>query len=148
MIVQAAVTINGTTSAVWEIITNIPKAPALIRGIESVEILSTPPESLIGLRWRETRIYFGKPAAIDKWITEAVTESFYKTKAEMDGFEFITTLTISENGSSITLTSSHETKSKNFTAKLKSIPMIFFSGVVRKAILQDLLDIKAAVESK
>ncbi len=148
MKVQADITINGAKSSVWEIITNIQKAPAFISGIESVEILNNPPHSLIGLKWRETRLYFGKPAAIDKWITDAVTERFYKTKSEMDGFEFLTTLTISEDGGSVTLTSSHETKPKNFIAKLKSIPMIFFKRVLKKAILKDLLDIKSVVESK
>ena len=57
-------------------------------------------------------MYFGKPAAIDKWITDAIENKFYKTRAEMDGFIFLTTMTISESGANIGLTSSMEPKRK------------------------------------
>jgi hypothetical protein len=91
-------------------------------------------------------MYFGKPTAIDKWITDAIENKCYTTRAEMDGFIFLTTLTISENGDGIKLTSSHETKSQGIIAKIKALPMIFFRGMLKKAILQDLKDIKNAVE--
>jgi hypothetical protein len=66
----------------------------------------------------------------------------------MDGFIFLTTITISESGDDIRLTSSHETKSQGIIARIKSLPMIFFKGMLKKAILQDLNDIKTAVEHK
>lgn len=66
----------------------------------------------------------------------------------MDGFIFLTTLSISESGNSVRLTSSHETKSRGMMAKIKSLPMIFFKGMLKKAILKDLNDIKTAVERK
>ena len=91
-------------------------------------------------------MYFDKPAAIDKWITEAVENSYYKTRAEMDGFIFLTTMTITESGSGILLESAHETRSEGIVAKIKSMPMFLFKGVLRKAIQQDLDDIKKAVE--
>lgn len=91
-------------------------------------------------------MYFGKPATIEKWIIDANENKFYKTRAEMDGFIFLTTMAISESGDNIRLTSSHETQSQGLVAKIKSVPMIFFRGVLKKAILQDLNDIKAAVE--
>ena len=93
-------------------------------------------------------MYFGKPSAIDKWITDAVENKFYKTRAEMDGFIFLTTMSISESGDNIRLTSLHETKSQGIIAKIKSLPMIFFRGMLKKAILKDLNDIKTAVENK
>ena len=61
---------------------------------------------------------------------------------------FLTTQRISEGGSSSALISSHETKPQGFAARLKSLPMVFFKGVIRKAIVQDLNDIKSAVEQK
>jgi len=88
----------------------------------------------------------GKPASVDKWITEAAEKEFYKTRAEDSGFVFLTTLIISERSDGITLTSSHETKPQGFVATVKSLPMVFFKGVIKKAVLQDLNDIKAAVE--
>lgn len=148
MIVEARIAINGAKSEVWAVITNIRNAAEIISGIEKIEILSEPASGLVGLKWRETRMYFGKPAAIDKWITDAVEYEFYKTRAEMDGFIFITTITLLENNGNITLISSHETKSQGFVAKMKSLPMIFFRSILKKAILQDLNDIKTAIEYK
>lgn len=148
MIVETQISINSSKAAVWAAITDIQNATKIIKSIEKIEILHESPGNLIGLKWRETRMYFGKPAAIDKWITDAEENKFYKTKAAMDGFIFITTITISENDNSIRLTSSHETHAQNFFAKIKSLPMIFFKGMLKKAIQQDLENYKLAAETK
>lgn len=148
MTVEENITINKNKTEVWTAITDIRHAAKIINGIEKIEILNEPENALIGLKWRETRMYFDKPSAIDKWITDAVENKFYKTRAEMDGFIFLTTISISENGDKVILTSSHETKSQGIIAKIKSLPMVLFKGMLKKAILQDLNDIKAAVENK
>jgi hypothetical protein len=146
VIVEAQVTINGSKAAIWAAITNIENASETIRGIENIEILEKPANGLVGLRWRETRTLFGKPATVEKWITDAAENEFYRTKAEDGGFVFLTTKSISEGNGAITLTESHESKPQRIVAIL-SIPMLFlFKGVVKKALLQDLNDIKAAVE--
>ena len=147
MIVEAQVTINGSKAAIWAAITNIENASETISGIENIEVLEKPANGLVGLKWRETRMLFGKPAAVEKWITDAAENEFYKTKAESDGFVFLTTKSISESSGGMTLAESHESKPQGIRAKLMSIPMgLFFKGVIKKALLQDLNDIKAAVE--
>jgi hypothetical protein len=147
MIVSAQVTINGSKSAIWAAITNIKNAAEAISGIDKIEVLETPASGLVGLKWRETRMLFGKPATAEKWITDAAEHEFYKTRAESDGFIFLSTTSISESGGGITLTSSHDSQPQGIVARVLSIPMgIFFKGVAKKAILQDLNDIKAAVE--
>jgi hypothetical protein len=147
MIVEARVTINGSKAAIWAAITNIENAAKTISGIESIEVLEKPANGLVGLKWRETRILFGKPAAVNKWITDAVENEFYETRAESDGFVFVTTKSMSESSGGITLTESHESRPRGIVAKLQSIPMrLLFKGVIKKALLQDLNDIKAAVE--
>lgn len=149
MIVEAQVTINGSRAAIWAAITNIENASEIISGIENIEVLEKPANGLVGLKWCETRILFGKPASAEKWITDAAENEFYKTRAEDGGFVFLTTKSISESSSGTTLTESHESKPQGIVAKLMSIPMgIFFKGVIKKAILQDLNDIKAAVEKE
>ncbi len=148
MVVEAQVTINGTKAAIWAAITNIENAAEVISGIKSIEVIEKPASGLVGLKWRETRILFGKPATVEKWITDAAENEFYKTKAEDGGFVFLTTKRISESSRGMTLTESHESKPQTIVAKL-SIPMLFlFKGVVKKALLQDLHDIQAAVEQK
>jgi uncharacterized protein YndB with AHSA1/START domain len=146
MIVEAQVTINGPKAAVWAAITNIEHAAEIIRGIEKIDIVEKPANGLVGLKWRETRMLFGKPATVEKWITDAVENESYKTRAEDSGFLFLTTNRITESGGGVRLTSSHETKPQGIVARLKSLPMPLFKGMIRKAILQDLNDIKAAVE--
>ncbi|HEX3131169.1 MAG TPA: hypothetical protein VH394_27790 [Thermoanaerobaculia bacterium] len=149
MIVEAQLPINGSKAAIWAVITDIENAAEIIRGIEKIEIIGKPANGLVGLRWRETRMLFGKPATVEKWITDAVENEFYKTRAESDGFVFITTTGISESSGGVILTSSHDSQPQGLRAKLMSLPMIFlFKGVMKKAILQDLNDIKAAVERK
>jgi hypothetical protein len=147
MVVEVQVTINGSQAAIWAAITNIENASKIVRGIEDIEILEKPANGLVGLRWRETRMLFGKPATAEKWITDAAENKFYKTRAESDGFVFLSTTSLSESSGGVMLTSSHDSQPQSIVAKLMSIPMrLLFKGVAKKALLQDLNDIKAAVE--
>ena len=148
MIVEVQVTINGSRAAVWAAITNIENASEIISGIEKIEVVEKPTHGLVGLRWRETRMLFGKPATVEKWITDAAVNQFYTTRAEDRGMVYITTMKISERSGGTTLTSSHDTQPQGLMARIMSIPMFFFRGVLKKAILQDLNDIKSAVEQK
>ena len=148
MIVEAQVTINGSKEAVWAAITNIEHAAEIVSGIEKIEILEKPANGLVGLKWAETRLLFDKPATVEKWITDAVENEFFKTKAEDGGFVFLTTNRISESSYGVRLTGSHDTQPQGFLSKLQSIPMVLFKGVIKKAILQDLNDIKSAVEQE
>ena len=147
MLVEAQVPINGSRAAIWSTITAIENAPQIISGIEKIEIVEKPANGLVGLRWRETRMLFGKPATAEKWITDAAEHEFYTTRAEDNGFVFLSTFRISESSDGLTLTSSHNSTPQRLGAKLMSIPMaLLFKGVARKAILQDLNDIRSAVE--
>ncbi len=147
MLVEVEVCIKGSKEAVWAAMTDIANAATMIRGIDKIEILEQPASGLPGLKWRETRMLFGKPATADKWITDAAENAFYQTKAESDGFIFVSTMRISEGGGGVTLTSTHDSIPQSLGAKLMSIPMgLLFKGVARKALVQDLIDIKAAVE--
>jgi hypothetical protein len=85
MLVEAQVTINGS-KAVWDAIADIEDAAQHLSGVEKIEFVERPPAGLVGMRWRETRMYFGKPATVEKRITELVENKFYKTAAESDGF--------------------------------------------------------------
>jgi Polyketide cyclase / dehydrase and lipid transport len=148
MIVEVQVTINGSKAAVWAAITNIKNAAEIISGIQKIEIVEKPVNGLVGLKWKETRMYFGKPATVVKLITDAAENEFYKTSAEDSGFVFLSTIRISEGSYGTTLTSSHETIPQGIVSKLKSLPMVFFKGMMKKALLQDLNDYKSAVEKK
>jgi len=149
MFVEAQVTIHGTGAAVWAAIADIEHAAETVSGIEKIELVDKPARGLVGLRWRETRILFGKPATVEKRITEAVENQSYTARAEDNGFVFLSTMSIAVGRGGVTLTSTHLSQPQGLAARLMSIPMgLFFKGVARKAVLQDLNDIKAAVERR
>jgi hypothetical protein len=145
--VAAGVTIRGPRAPTWAAIADIEHAPAIIRGIERIEILERPARGLLGLKWRETRMLFGKPESADKRITAVAEGESYETRAEDGGFVFLTTHTVSGDDGGVTLTGRHESRPQGLKARLTAIPMVLlFRGVIRKAILKDLEDVKAAVE--
>ncbi len=146
MTVEAHVTINGSKAAVWAATTDIVNLAQLLSGVEKIEAVEKPATGLVGLKWKETRKLFGESATVEKWITEAKENEFYTTRAEQDGFVFITTNSISGSDGSVVLTGIHETQPQGFAARVKSLPVVFFKGVIKKAILQDLKDIKKVVE--
>ena len=148
MIVEAAVTINGSRAAIWAVIADIENASKTFSGIRSIEVLERPAKGLVGLKWRETRMLFGKPATAEKSITDAAENAFYKTRAEDEKCVYLSTMSLSESGNGgILLTSSHDSQPKGAISRLLVPPMLFlFQGVAKKAILQDLGDIKAVVE--
>ena len=65
MIVEAQVTVSGSKAAIWTAFTNLANAAEIISGIENSEVLEKPANGLVGLRWRETRMLFGKPATVE-----------------------------------------------------------------------------------
>ena len=146
MFAEAQVTIDGSRAAVWELISDIENAPKTITGIQRIEVLEKPAHGLVGLRWRETRMLFGKPATAEKWITDAAEQEFYTTRAESDGFVHEATIRLSQDGGGITLTSAHDSRPQGFVARVMSLPMFLFKGVAKRALMQDLHDIKLAVE--
>ena len=153
MIVPAHVTLQATRAALWATIADVEHAAQVLGGVEAIEIVDQPASGLTdlkGLRWRETRLLFDKPATVEKWVTEAAEGRFYKTRAESDGFVFLSTLSIEEEpGGALRLVSVHESIPQGFVSTWVKHPMVFlFKGVARKALLQDLNDYKAAVESR
>ncbi|MDT4966891.1 MAG: hypothetical protein QOJ64_1628 [Acidobacteriota bacterium] len=149
MLVETQVTIKGSKAAIWAAITNIENAAEIISGIEKIEVLEKPANGLVGAKVARDPKAVRQVSYPDKWITDAVENEFYKTRAEDNGFVFLSTMSISESSGGNTLTSSHDSQPQGTGAKIMSIPMaLLFKGVAKKALLQDLNDIKAAVEKE
>lgn len=147
MIVTAQIVIHAPKACVWASISDIGNAAVTVSGIKNIEMTDQPSNGLIGLRWRETRILFDKPATVEKWITDAADNDFYTAKATSDGFIFLSTKRLTESSDGVILTETHESIPHTLKAKIMVIPMaLFFKGVIRKAVMQDLHDIKMAAE--
>ena len=148
MIVDANVTVDGSKAQTWRVMTDIENAAQTMSGIEAIEILERPTTGLLGMRWRETRLLFGKPATVEKRVTRVEEGSSYTTSTDSDGFVFEATTSVGETDGHVTLASSHATLPRTFGAKVRALPMVLFKGMIRRAILQDLNDIKAVVEKR
>lgn len=146
MIVTAQVTVNAPVAKLWDTMTNIQRTAEFISGIKNISIIEHPKTGLVGLKWSETRIFFGDTATVEKCITQAKDSEFYTTRAEDSGFVFLTTNRISITDTGLTLIGIHETLPQTIPARFKALPLIFFKGTIRKAILQDLNDIKSETE--
>ncbi len=147
MKISCTTQINAPKEKVWDIITNIEKAAEHISGIKSVEVLEKPHSGVIGLKWKELRVMFGKEAEETMWITEAEENSHYQTRAESHGAIYISKLSIKEENGASHLTMSFDGQAQTTGAKIMSALMgwMFKKGTI-KAVEQDLADIKAKAE--
>ena len=146
---EVQVEINGTREDVWKVITDIEYSVNTINGIEKIEVLEKPADGIVGLKWRETRTMFGRTATEVMWITDAVENKSYKTRAESHGAVYITTFDLSEEDEKVHLTMNFKGVPQTFGAKIMAA---LTSGMIKKsteeALMNDLMDIKAKVESK
>ena len=147
MIVEAQVDISGSKEQIWGVITDFERAPQIIRGIDRIEILEKPSNGLTGLRWRETRTLFGRTAVEEMTITEAAENEYFRTRAESHGCVYVGTMKISDGDGGSTLTMTLDASPQTILVRLLSLPMgLLFRGATRKAMLNDLNDLKEAVE--
>ncbi len=148
MKIQVQITINDTQQNIWKVITDIEGSVDNIKGIEKIEILEKDGNKFIGLKWRETRTMFGQTATELMWITDAVENEYYRTRAESHGAIYKTEFLLTKNGESTDLIMSFDAELVTFKAKLLSIMGFLFISATRKALKEDLRDIKIAVEGK
>ncbi|MFC1628492.1 SRPBCC family protein [Gemmatimonadota bacterium] len=147
MELQVTVNIDGSRNDVWTVITDIENSPNTISGIEKVEILERPDEGLVGLKWRETRTLFGKTATEVMWITDVTDNENYRTRAESHGAVYTTSLTVSGIDDATRLSMEFSGIPQTFGARvMAAMTGVIFKKATRKALMQDLDDIKAAVE--
>ncbi len=148
MNVAASVTIYAAKEIVWNTITDIGHCDRVISSIIKVKVLEQPESGLVGLRWQETREMFGKEATETMWITDAVTNEYYATRAESHGSVYQSRLGLQDQGSATALTMSFSASPQTLGAKILSLlmaPMI--QGSLKKEIARDLADIKQYIET-
>ena len=147
MKLKAEIIINGTKEQIWHVITDIERSVETISAIEKIEILEKPESGVLGLKWEETRIMFGKSATEIMWITDVVENEYYQTRAESHGAIYKSRLQIEESGDKSKLTMEFEGEPQSTSAKIMSFLTGFmFKSATEKALQVDLKDIKAYVE--
>ena len=147
MKVNVNVAVNAARERIWQVITDLENSPNTISGINKIEILDQPESGLVGLKWRETRTMFGKEATEVMWITEAVDNEYYLTRAESHGSIYVTKMAIEKQNDTTILSMEFDGQPQTLSARIMwALTGFMFKSATKKALLQDLNDIKAAAE--
>lgn len=149
MTVSEEVVVRAPRHVVWEVVSSIEDAADTISGIDEVEILERPADGLVGLKWREVRTMFGQTATETMWITEADENSGYSTEARSHGSIYRSRIRLADAPEGTLLGMELSAEPLTLAARVLSFllrPLI--TGSVKKAFRQDLLDVKAAAESR
>ncbi len=139
--------INAPREKVWNIIADIDSAQSIVQSIIELEVLERPDTGILGLKWREKRVMFGKEATETMWISSAEPGYWYETTAHNHGMIYHSRMSLTEQGSQTVLTMSFDCVPQTWVAKLFGLMSFMFNGAVRKAFAADIRDIKAYAES-
>lgn len=149
MEVSVSIDIEKPLEEVWQAITDFRNCFNYIKSISKLEVIDEPNDTLIGFKWKETRVMFGKEATETMWITDYAENEYYRTRAESHGSVYITTLSVEPLDKQTRLTMAFSAEAQTFFVKLFSSCMGFvIKGSMKKALMKDLEDIKSHVESK
>ena len=146
MKVSVSETISGPVQTVFDAVSDVTNAADLISGLDKVEILSDVKTGK-GLRWRETRVMFGKESTEEMEITVFDPPNFYRSEARSHGMIYLTNTTfreIDENTTEVTVAFTGTPVS--LVAKLMTPIGLLFSGSLKKSLRADLLDLKRSIE--
>ncbi|WP_339754686.1 SRPBCC family protein [uncultured Winogradskyella sp.] len=134
---------------VWKAIIDFKNCSNYIESIVKLEIIDEPKDTLIGFKWKETRVMFGKEAVETMWITDYAENEYYQTRAESHGSIYKSRISIEHVGENTKLTMSFTAEAQTFFVKVFSKCMGFMiKGSMKKALIKDLNDIKTHLESK
>ena len=147
MTISVAEEVNASRERIWGLITNPDAWTDMISGIISVDVIDRPQQGVIGLKWREKRLMFGKEAEETMWVIAAEPMHWYETRAENHGMIYTTRMSIDEVGDKTVLSMTFSAAATTFAAKLMSLLAFLFNGALRKALKQDLMDIRQTAET-
>ncbi len=147
MRISEEISVDAPIERVFAVFTDLEAATENIAGVREVEVLQGPSRLAIGTRWRETRVLFGKQATEEMWVTALDENRRYVVEAESHGTKYRTEYTFEPSEGATRVAMTFEGRPVSLGAKLMSWLGFLFQGAVRKALRQDLLDLKAVCES-
>ncbi len=146
---MATVTVTQHVQAplerVFEIFTDLRKAPERITGIQSLDVLS-PGDVGAGTRFRETRVMFGKEATEEMQVTEFEPNRSYAVEADSHGCLYRSEFVFEPKGDGTDVTMTFGATPYTLGAKLMSPLGKLMAGSVRKACGQDMADLAVFAE--
>ena len=144
--VEVETMVAASPERVFEVATDLENLPETMSGIDSVKVL-TDGSFAEGTRWRETRTLYGKQATEEMWVTGFDPPRSYVIEAESHGARYRTELTFVPEGDGTRVTFTFAARPVTFIARLFSVLSGIMLKGVRKALEQDLEDLKRVAES-
>lgn len=149
MNLETSIDIQASVEQVWPTITDIAHCQQVISAIIDIKVLNTPEQGLIGLKWQETRLMFGKKATETMWITEAEKPLYYCTRAESHGSVYLTKMSLDSQGTKTRLIMNFSAYGQTLWVRLISRIMApLLKKSLLKSLHQDLVDIKTFIEQQ
>jgi carbon monoxide dehydrogenase subunit G len=145
MRMTVSTTVAAPPERVFEIAADVPRWAEVIRGVESVEML-TPGPVRVGTRFRETRIMHGSKAAEEMTVAEFAPPHRFVLTAENHGARYRAEHLFAAEDGGTRLTLSFEGKPVTLFAYLMMPLGYLLAGAVRQQLEADLADLKRAAE--
>ena len=133
--------INAPPERVFKLATDLERAAEHIDCIDKIELLTPPPIGK-GTRWLETRTMFGKQATEEMEMTAFDPPSSYTAGIESCGCRYDCTFRFLREGDATNVMLEMNWRPVTWIAWLMSPMSWLMSGVMKKAINQDLGDLK------
>ncbi len=144
--VEVQKTIAAPPGRVFEIATDLGRIAETMSGIDSAEVLTEGPFGE-GTRWRETRTLYGKQATEEMWVTGFDPPRSYVVEAESHGSHYRTELTFQPEDGGTRVTMVFAGRPIGLLARVFSFLSAVMMKSVKKALDQDLEDLKQVAES-
>jgi hypothetical protein len=131
--------------------TDIEGSREVLSGVTEIERLDDGDGFGVGLRWRETRVLFGKEASEEMEVTAVDEGRSYTVEADSDGVHYRSVMSVEPDGDGarIRMTFGGEQKGKSglISRIVSRTAGKAIEKATRKALEQDLDDIAAAAEA-
>lgn len=140
--------VDASPERVWQVATDVGAWPDVISGIKTVERLDDAPDFVVGTKWRETRVMFGREATEEMWVTAIDAGRSYTVEAESHGAHYTTVIRLTPSGDGTDLSWTFGAATTGFFASVMSKTIgKAFEGSTRKALAKDLKDMATEAEA-
>lgn len=130
----------------FAIFTDLEHAADRVSGIKKLEVLTPGPVG-VGVKFRETRIMFGKEATEQMEITAFEPDRGYSVGSETCGCRFTFDFRFEPEGNGTRVTSAFRSEPMTLMAKIMgALTGWMMKGMMKKCLHQDMSDLKAAAE--
>lgn len=147
MQITSSVTVAAPRPAVFAAFADVAAAPERISGIEAIEFVSDI-HAGVGTRWIETRRMYGRSAREEMEITALVPDVSYLVEADGPGVRYRTEFQFEDAAGEATLvTMTFGGEPTTTASRVLAFLTKPLTGSVRKAVEQDLTDMKKFCES-